>query len=234
MSFSVCETNETLLECFFETDLVHKKNYPGYPVYLICKVDGVKEPIRIRNKPTNSSNGIVGIHAEIILIHRLKNRYKDAKDIIVYSTFSPCHLCAVALKQFLDDNSNIKLTLYVAHLYCIVRASCLKVSCVHHNWVFSDNEAYTKANYCGLRYLMSLGSERCKIEAFNKSVWGDLISHLSLPEVERNNFFAKYAKKYDKNFLSRSREREDVLTKEDLNKIKTYSLSKYSATFCSD
>lgn len=78
---------------------------------------------------------------------------------------------------------------------------------------------------------MSLGSGRCKIEAFDTEVWMELISVLRLSKTQRDKFSDKYSMKHRiKHRTCRSRKREDILTKKDLNFIKTYSPTKYDET----
>lgn len=234
--FSLCQTqpgpvtvqqfDKDLLYCVSNTNLDHSSELAYRQVYLICVINGVAEPIKIQNIKQNDYKNTKGRHAEDILIHTLKDKKIKANEITVYISCSPCSECAMSLKQFLEENEAIKLTLYVAHLYKIQRASCFKKGCVHGiDWTYSCQ------NYCGLRYLMSLGSGRCKIEAFDEEVWMELISVLRLSEEQRGEFSVKYSMKHRlKHRTCRSRKREDILTKKDLNFIKTYSLKIYDET----
>lgn len=234
--FSLCQTqpgpvtvnksDEELLYCVSDTNLNHNSKLAYQQVYLICVINGEAEPIKIQNIKQNDFTNTRGRHAEDILIHTLKTRHKEANEITVYISCSPCSECAMSLKQFLEENEAIKLTLYVAHLYKIQRASCIKKGCVH-----GIDGTFSCQNYCGLRYLMSLGSGRCKIEAFDTEVWMELISVLRLSETQRDEFSDKYSMKHRiKHRTCRSRKREDILTKKDLNFIKTYSPTKYDET----
>lgn len=224
--FSVQQFDKDLLYCVSNTNLDHSSELAYRQVYLICVINGVAEPIKIQNIKQNDYKNTKGRHAEDILIHTLKDKKIKANEITVYISCSPCSECAMSLKQFLEENEAIKLTLYVAHLYKIQRASCFKKGCVHGiDWNYSCQ------NYCGLRYLMSLGSGRCKIEAFDEEVWMELISVLRLSEEQRGEFSVKYSMKHRlKHRTCRSRKREDILTKKDLNFIKTYSLKIYDET----
>lgn len=202
------------------TNLDHMWKSAYGQVYLICVINGVAEPIKIQNIKQNTSESIEGAHAETILIHTLKTNHKEANAITVYISCSPCFICAMSLKQFLEENKAIKLTLYVAHLYKIHRPSCYEKGCVNKHGI---DASYSEKNYVGLRYLMSLGSGRCKIEAFDNEVWTKLIFVLCLSEKERGKYSVKYSMKHR---AGRSRKREDILTKKDLNFIKKYSLEK--------
>lgn len=223
--FSVNKSDEELLYCVSDTNLNHNSVLAYGQVYLICVINGA-EPIKIQNIKQNDFTNTKGRHAEDILIHTLKDIHIMPNEITVYISCSPCSECAMSLKQFLEENEAIKLTLYVAHLYKIQLASCFKKGCVHGiDWTYSCQ------NYCGLRYLMSRGSGRCKIEAFDKEVWMELISVLRLSKKQRDKFFVKYSMKHRmKHRTRRSRKREDILTKKDLNFIKTYSPTKYDET----
>lgn len=214
------KSDKKLLYCVSDTNLDHMWKSAYGQVYLICVINGVAEPIKIQNIKQNTSESIEGTHAEKILIHTLKTNHKEANAITVYISCSPCFICAMSLKQFLEENKAIKLTLYVAHLYKIHRPSCYEKECVNKHGI---DASYSEKNYVGLRYLMSLGSGRCKIEAFDNEVWTKLIFVLCLSEKKRGKYFVKYSKKHR---AGRSRKREDILTKKDLNFIKKYSLEK--------
>lgn len=200
--------------------------------YLICMVEGVQQPIIIKNQTRNDSRSIPGIHAEEILIDELKGngcsdelkgRGCSDTEITVYINNSPCYRCARLLRKFVDDNK-IRLTVYVTNLYFIARKSCQKRrerKKEQHD--ISGEEA--KAVYWGLRYLMKPKSGHCTIEAFTEEVWGKLLDALSFSKTDKDRFFHKYGRK--RSGHDRSRKTEDIRIKKDLNYIKTYSLTKY-------
>lgn len=194
--------------------------------YLICMIDGEQEPIKIKNLKRNDSREIKGIHADEILIDKLKRKSCSNTAITVYINNSPCYSCARSLKKFVDDN-NIRLTLYVTSLYYIARNSCLERKEQHF---FSNIN--TGAVYWGLRHLMRPGLGHCTIEAFTKKVWGKLLDALDFSETDKDRFFFKYDRKSSAH--DRSRKTEDIRIKKDLNYIKTLSLSKYENKLKSD
>lgn len=184
--------------------------------YLVCKIDTVPKPIIIENDKG-------GKHAEQILIDYLKNK-TPTKKVTVYINNSPCAACADILKTYLEKNKGIHLTLYVTHLYNIKRKSC-------QDSADKKNEGHMKCignkehedNYQGLRDLMNLGDNRCKIEAFTEDVWRELHEVMGLTKDCKQRM-----KKYDtkitdpKNKIKshdRSRKSEDSNIKRDLEHI---------------
>lgn len=182
--------------------------------YLVCKIDNVPKPI------TNENN--YGTHAEKKLIEYLKERTLKKK-VTIYINNSPCAACANELKYYLEENKGIRLTLYVTHLYNIRRKSCklradAKENESHMNFIKEDEH---KANYQGLRDLMSLGGNRCKIEAFTEDVWKELYKVMGLTKDDVQQRMKKYNTKITdplniKKNHDRSRKIEDINIKEDL------------------
>lgn len=114
-------------------------------------------------------------------------------------------------------------------MYNIRRRSCQLRAAAKENesHMNSIKENEHEANYQGLRDLMSLGGNRCKIEAFTEDVWRELHKVMGLNEDCQQRM-----KKYDtkitymypeKNLIKshdRSRKREDIYIKEDLIHLK--------------
>lgn len=120
------------------------------------------------------------------------------------------------MKNYLEKNQDINLTLYVTHLYRIKRKSCQdradKENESHMNGI---NDKVHERNYQGLRNLLSLGDNRCKIEAFTKDVWRELHEVMGL-----NEDFQQRISTYDTEDTTKShdksRKSEDVNVKLDL------------------
>lgn len=72
-----------------------------------------------------------------------------------------------------------------------------------------------KANYQGLRDLMSLGDNRCKIEAFTEDVWRELHEVMGLNEDFQQRISTYNTEDTTKSH-DRSRKSEDVNVKLDL------------------
>lgn len=78
-----------------------------------------------------------------------------------------------------------------------------------------------KANYQGLRDLMSLGDNRCKMEAFTEDVWRELYKVMGLTKDDVQQRMKKYNTKITdplntKKSHDRCRKIEDIKIKEDL------------------
>lgn len=182
--------------------------------YLVCTIDGVHEPIILNN---------VNNHAEMNLIQYLETKYKGPMKMTIYINNSPCADCAKSLKKFLEINVNIQLILHVTHLYNIIRTSCkLRADAGkdenHIHFIKGKNHV---ANYRGLRNLMSLGGNRCRIEAFTKDVWLALLAVMGMSKESRKRVIQLYGLKLGN--YDRSRKDEDRRIKKDLNHIKLHS-----------
>lgn len=180
--------------------------------YLVFVIEGI-------NKPGILKNG--NYHAEAELEYILQS-YRGPLKITIYINNSPCADCAKSLKKFLEKNENIQMVLYITHLYNIKRRSCILREKngkheKHTEWV--SDEVHDE-NYEGLRNLIMLRGNRCRIEAFTKKVWEDLLNVTGLSTQMMNNYNRR-KKGYD-----RSRQNEDRRIKKDLNGIKKYSDSK--------
>lgn len=186
--------------------------------YLVCKIDGVPEPIIKGNDE--------GKHAEKQLVDILKERRLLQKEVTVYINNSPCAACANEFKDYLEENEDIHLTLYVTHLYNIRRRSC-------QDKAVTQNERHMKNidkdehvdNYKGLRDLMNLEDNRCKIEAFTEDVWRKLHEVMGLTEdcQQRMIMYAETKITDHKNKAKnhdRSRKTEDINIKNDLIHLK--------------
>lgn len=166
--------------------------------YLVCKIDSMPKPIIKGNYK--------GIHAEKILIDNLKEMPLLENSVTVYINNSPCADCAQILKTYLEQNEGIHLTLYVTHLYKIRRMSCklragAKENEGHMNYI-TENEH--EANYKGLRDLMNLEDNRCKIEAFTEDVWRELGEVMGFTEYFQQKKYGDKMANHD-----RSRKKED-------------------------
>lgn len=211
--------NEDKLDTMWNTVLNHRYGYGvlggnlATTTYLVCKIDGEPETIIKRNQD--------GTHAEKQLVNHLEQMKLLKKKITVYINNSPCAACSQILKDYLEKNKDIHLTLYVTHLYKIRRESCRLLAIdekteVHMNYInINEHEANCK----GLRDLMSLGGNRCKIEAFTEDVWRELHEAMGLTKD-----YQQRKKKYDTIITNpentknhdRSRKREDINIKNDL------------------
>lgn len=201
--------------------------------YLVCKIDGVPRPIIKENdddthvhaehilidyleKGNVVTQNDEGIHADKNLQDNLEEKPFIQKKITVYINNSPCAACANTFKDYLEKNQDIHLTLYVTHLYMIKRKSCQdradKKNESHMDYIPPPEH---EANYQGLRNLMSLRDNRCKIEAFTKDVWRELHEVMGL-----NEYFQQRISTYDTEDTTkshdRSRKSEDVNVKLDL------------------
>lgn len=176
--------------------------------YLVCKIEGIHKPVNIIESNAK--------HAEEQLIDMIQGISKVPLKIIIYINNSPCAKCANLLKQFLLDNQHIQMVLYIAHLYNIQRRSCKSRKAAkkieeHVSKISMDDHF---KNYEGLRDLMSLRGYRCRIEAFTKKVWEDLLVLTGISTQMMDNYDRR-KKGYD-----RSRQNEDKRIKKDLNEIK--------------
>lgn len=108
------------------------------------------------------------------------------------------------------------MTLYVTHLYRIKRKSCQdradKKNERHMDYIPPPEH---EANYQGLRNLMSLGENRCKIEAFTADVWRELHEVMGLNEDFQQRITTYNTEDTTKSH-DRSRKSEDVNVKLDL------------------
>lgn len=179
---------------------------------LVCRIDGVHDTITSCND---------NLHAEYILINHLKTIYNGPMKMTVYINNSPCAECAERLKNFLETNVNIQLILHVTHLYNIKRKSCkLRADAGKHE----NHMHYIKDHentYRGLRDLMSLGGNRCRIESFTKEVWEALLAVMNMSEESRKRIMRAYGLKFE--HYDRSRQGEDRRIRKDLNHIKSHS-----------
>lgn len=203
-----------VLDTMWNTVLDHKYGYSqiggrlATKTYLVCKINSVPKPIIKENDK--------GTHAEQKLIDYLENKTTATTKVTVYMNNSPCKDCAQKLKHYLKENDGIHLTLYVTHLYNIKRKSC-------QDRAYKENESHIKyigndehvANYKGLRDLMNLGDNRCKIEAFTEDVWRELHEVMGLTEDVQQRM-TTYDTTNTKKSHDRSRKSEDINIKNDL------------------
>lgn len=123
--------------------------------YLVCKIDSVPKPLIKGNDQ--------GTHAEEQLKNYLEQMKLPKNKVTVYINNSPCADCAQILKDYLENNKGIHLTLYVTHLYNIRRMSCEMGAKKNEGHMKFIKENEHEANYKGLRDLMNLEDNRCKI-----------------------------------------------------------------------
>lgn len=200
----------------WENVLDHENGYRQecpQKTYLVCKIDGVRMPLMKANVDEDL--------AETAFEYYL-GKYHGTIKVTVYTTNSPRAQCAKKWKGFLESNKNIQLVLYVTHLYDIKRNSCnlRKNDIKEHHTDGIDNDEH-EANYLGLRDLMSLGGNRCRIEAFTKEVWEALLAVMDMSEEFRRRTMRNYDTRLENH--DRSRQSEDRRIKKDLNHIKLHS-----------
>lgn len=196
-----------IIHKMWDTVLDHNNGYQqklASSTYLVYKIEGMHKPGILKNDTT---------HAEKQLISIIQGNFTAPLKIIIYIYInnSPCAECATSLKQFMVDNQNSKMVLYIAHLYNIRRESCKRRDESH---VTCIQKTIHENNYLGLRNLMSIGGHRCRIEAFNKKVWEDLLALTGISTQMMDNYNRR------KNGYDRSRQNEDKRIKKDLNGIK--------------
>lgn len=194
----------------WDTVLDHIRGYDeglASTTCLVYTIEGMNKPGIIKNSSE---------HAENTLMYQLRN-FKGPLKITVYINNSPCFNCANSLKEFLIKKKSIQMVLYITHLYNIKRRSCL----LRKGKREDHTEVVTKdvhvATYNGLRDLMMLRGNRCRIDAFTKKVWEDLLNVTGQSTQILDNY-TRRKKGYD-----RSRQNEDRRIKKDLNGIKRTS-----------
>ncbi|XP_052695989.1 uncharacterized protein LOC128174485 [Crassostrea angulata] len=203
-----------IIHKMWDTVLDHIHGYQqklASTTYLVCKTDAFHKPAIIKSNAE---------HAEEQLLSKIQSISKVPLKIIIYINNSPCAKCASLLKQFLLDNQHIQMVLYNAHLYNIQRISCKSRKAAKKNEKHVtkiSNEDHVK-NYNGLRDLMSLGGHQCRIEAFTKKVWKDLLDVTGISRQMMSNYNRR------KRGCDRSRKNEDKRIKKDLNEIKRFSI----------
>lgn len=214
----------------YETVLHHNGDFgKALQTHLFYMVDGQTHACF-----TNEQKSGENQHAEELLVKELEKmtfepdpKFNAKSDILtVFISNSPCsskdHNCAKKLKDFLMKWQNVSLSLYVTHLYKILRVSCD----THRHRI--DDDFY--ANTCGLWNLMH--HERCEIKPFNMTVWKELLNIKQFgfsPEVkekllgdydQKRDYYTKNGTKDGTN--DRSRKQEDRLIEEDLKAIGGY------------
>lgn len=199
-----------IIHKMWDTVLDHIHGYKkklASTTYLVCKIEGIHKPDIIESNESHAEKQL------LFLMHRIS---KVPLKIIIYINNSPCAKCAKLLKQFLLDNQHIQMVLYIAHLYNIKRRSCKsrKAAKKIEEHVSKISMEDHSENYDGLRDLMSLGGHQCRIEAFTKKVWKDLLVLTGISTQMMDNYNRR-KKGYD-----RSRQNEDKRIKKDLNGIK--------------
>lgn len=190
--------------------------------YLVCTINGEPDRICIKNKK--------GTHAEEKLTDYLRAKYIATPNvtctITVYINNSPCDKCAEMLNNLLQEFENIKLVLYVTHLYNIRRRSCQlnwegnsQKKDKHMGYIRFENH---ENNYQGLRGLMNLEENRCRIDAFTKDVWKALYEVMVISEELKQTMMTEYTKTTNGEHV-RSRESEDININLDLSYLQENS-----------
>lgn len=156
----------------------------------------------------------ISTHSEKILVDKLNERKKKVKKnnnpggsepdvkpsvVTVYQNNSPCSNCTELLINYLEENKEVSLKLYVTSLYNIRRESCIKEN--HYNRVTENNH---KANYNGLRNLMH--HDRCEIMAYTKADWKELLN--IAPNLDKREA-EKLLQDYEKILGGHDRSRKD-------------------------
>lgn len=199
-----------IIHTMWDTVLDHIRGYVeglASTTCLVYTIEGMNKPGIIQN----SSN-----HAEDTLMYQLRN-FEGPLKITVYINNSPCSNCANSLKKFLIEKQSIQMVLYITHLYNIKRRSCLLRKGKREDHTEGVTEDVHVDTYNGLRGLMMLGGNRCRIDAFTKKVWEDLLNVTGQSTQILDNY-TRRKKGYD-----RSRQNEDRRIKKDLNGIKRTS-----------
>lgn len=220
-------------------DVKNPKDYGKWnnasTTHLVCKVDD-DDPIIISNTPQNHAEA--NLIEELIQkgkvkrtnisgekditdwlkelsMNQTKKKPKDKETkkitVTIYINNSPCSVCADKLINILESNVHVRLKLYVASLYYIMRRSCDEE--YHNEYVPSDQH---KSNFNGLKKLML--QLRCEIKAFTKDVWEELFNIVALSPEVKTELVDGYGHVTDDN--DRSRESEDNRIKEDLSYIR--------------
>lgn len=162
--------------------------------------------IKVMNgKYTVILQNIPGSHAEEVLIGKLKRMSETVRYITLYLNNSPCSRCANLLMDYLDNNEDVQLTVYVTCLYMVKRKSCEKLG--HSKCISKENknidELSTLKNHA-----------RCKIEGFRKENWIELLNLMKMSDKFKERLLETYS-------ISpvRSREEEDENIRSDLRDI---------------
>lgn len=124
---------------------------------------------------------------EMNLLDQLKENYKGLMKIIIYMNSFFCFVWVKLLKEFLEENVNILLILYVIYFFNIRRKFCeLRRDVGKFERYIYDIECEVYEVYFGrLRDLMSLGGNCCWIELFIKEVWEVLFVVMDMLEEFR-------------------------------------------------
>lgn len=200
--------HESTIRAMYETVLDHIGGWDkATPTLLICRINSEAETIILQSKKK---------HVEELLIYELNDRDTSLlTTITIYLSNSPCsskkHDCSGELINFLNENTQVILILYVANLYNIRRVSCKGER--HYTWVTPDTH---KANFIGLKELME--HNRCVVSAFSFAVWSELLSIVPVSDPFRSQLLDEYKRKVPGN--DRSRETEDCRIRSDLMSIR--------------
>lgn len=138
----------------------------------------------------------VGSHAEEQMLRKLREKIHDMKTekgeavknklkITVYINNSPCSDCADKLLEFLKENTNAVLEMFVASLYKINRKSCEQSEHFHSKNYPIDKPEHKK-NCDGLRKLMN--HDHCSIYAYKIENWIKLLEIVPVTDEYKRNF----------------------------------------------
>lgn len=188
-SFDESSQPELMIELMYKTTQDHSCGWNhAKKTALFCKINLQDDPIIIQNDLCGQENK----HAEELLIDELNQREDKSLQtkITIYINNLPCPNCNKKLIQFLIENPNVILILYVANVYNI-RRPCSNES---HYLHVSENDHQVKME---LKTLMT--HERCVVSAFSYAVWSELLNIVAVPKMFKDHFLNGYRTKLDPN-----------------------------------
>lgn len=180
----------------WETVLNHNDWENARTTFLIGKIKVEK------GKYTVILQNIIGMHAEEVLIKKLKEISDTVGYITLYLNNSPCFPCAGLLMKYLNENKDVQLTVYVTCLYMVKRKSCEKSG--HSRCIKNET-----ANNNLLRTLKK--HSRCTIKGFKKENWIELLNLMQISDEFKGPLLETYS--------SSGREEEDTNIRSDLEII---------------
>lgn len=180
----------------WETVLNHNDWTNSKTTFLIGKIEVKK------GEYTVILQNIIGMHAEDVLIKKLKEISDTVGYITLYLNNSPCFTCAELLMKYLNENKDVQLTVYVTCLYMVKRQSCEQSG---HSGCMNKETV----NNGGLRTLKN--HSRCTIEGFRKENWIELLNPMQISKEFEGRLLETYS--------SSGREEEDTNIRSDLEII---------------
>lgn len=175
----------------WETVLDHNDWENSKSTFLIGKIK------MMEGKYTVILQNIPKMHAEEVLIKKLNDMCDTVRHITLYLNNSPCSSCAKLLIQYLDENEDVHLTVYVTCLYLVKRKSCEESG--HSKCISTET-----ANNDWLRTLKH--DSRCTIKGFREGNWIELLNLVEISDEFKGQLLETYSssgrKKEDKNIRS--------------------------------